>query len=363
VRRVTIVVVVWLVTLVALARVYVAVMGDVAERRGVARYQYRANFEAQLAETMRTRPAVVWLGDSTIMAFNGPSYPQLIKGGVAGVSSVVAGFPGADAYAFYPFVAGLLEYHRPLVLVLVASLRLFSDPVTERPRTRTRHNDLWSMLPTSALPRAMQLPLETRGLTVPGLLTVRLLRIDHIEHAFFVQDGARALVSEAEVSWLGPNQHAGRTLQSNMLEQLRASEVPVTPSYPTVRMLGATVRLGREAGVRVIVVASPIPIETMDRSIGYDASAYQARFDTLRDAVVDAGGVFVDLHEALAYRFFEDAAHFNRGGADELAARLRPILIGQVTTAFRERPEEAARASALRSNPRPAPAAAPAAER
>jgi hypothetical protein len=231
--------------------------------------------------------------------------------------------------------------------VLVAHLRLFSDPREDYARTRTTRNDLLSMVPAAELARTAVLPLAARGMTIPRLLLARLLRYPWAEDALYVADGAQALVSEAEVPWLGPTPPALPNNLAMLRFALAASDVPVTPRHPVVRMMAATVRLARDAGVHVIVVGTPIPFEGMRKTPGYDPALYRARYRTLADAVEEAGGVFVDLHDALAAQFFQDSVgHFYEAGARILANRLRPILTREVHEALLERAQAAPSPSA-----------------
>jgi hypothetical protein len=191
-------------------------------------------------------------------------------------------------------------------------------------------------IPGTELGRAMSLPFATRGLTIPRLVLARLLRYEPLEVAFYAVEGARAQVSEATIPWLGTKQLTHPMLGLRSLGvALGASSVAVTRQHPTVRMMEATVRLARAAGVRVIVVGSPLPFEAMRNSaIGYDPAVYAARFITLQGAVRDAGGVFVDLHEALPGAMFQDAVgHFTADGAEVLAARIRPVVVAELARA------------------------------
>jgi hypothetical protein len=195
------------------------------------------------------------------------------------------------------------------------------------------------MIPAAELPRAIRLPLAARGVTLPRLFLARLLRYEGVEQAVYVLDGAQALVSEAEVGWLGPKKppspFAGFAM---LLLGLGGSDVPVTPGHPAVRMMEATVRLAREAGVRVVVVGSPIPFEGMRGVVGYDPEIYRARFRMLQAVVERAGGTFVDLHEALPAKHFQDTVgHFDADGAAVLANLLRPVVTREVQSALRER--------------------------
>jgi hypothetical protein len=316
----------------------VAVEGNAAEARGRARYDYRARVKEQLQGVARTHPQVVWMGDSTILGFRSVSYPQLLGGAVPGVNSAVMGILGADFFTYYPLVAELLTTHPPDVLVIVAHLRLFASPAS--PRETVTRNDLVSMIPPGDLGHATALPFAIRGVTLPRLLLAQLLRDERVERALYVVDGARACIEEAEVPWLGPRRRprSDEGLQM-VLVGLHGSDVPIAPDHPTVRMMDATVRMAREAGVRVIVVGTPIPFEAMAKSVGYDPEIYRARFAILRAVVEGAGGVFADLHEALPAAMFEDnVGHFNREGATLLAERLRPVVAREVAAALREGP-------------------------
>ena len=104
-----------------------------------------------------------------------------------------------------------------------------------------------------------------------------------------------------------------------------------------VRMMDATIRVARKAGVHVIVVGTPIPYEDMRESVGYDPEVYATRFAVLRAAVKDAGGIFVDAHETLARDLFTDpVGHFDEAGATILAERIRPVIEQELARFRRE---------------------------
>jgi hypothetical protein len=103
-------------------------------------------------------------------------------------------------------------------------------------------------------------------------------------------------------------------------------------------MMEATVRLAREAGVRVVVVGSPIPFEGMSKTVGYDPDLYRGRFAMLAAVVEAAGGTFVDLHDALPAARFEDTfGHFDAEGGAMLAERLRPVVTRELEAGLRDR--------------------------
>jgi hypothetical protein len=335
--RIAIIVTAWLGVVAVAGVAYWLVAGDAALQRGRQRYLYRETVKQQVERTAAARPTVVWIGDSTIIGMGTISYPQIVKGGLPGVSFRVIGFPGCDYFSYYPIVGDLLSRYRPAVLVMVAHLRLFRPPSADPNALVTRRNDLASMIPTSELGHAIRLPFESRGLTLPRLALARLLRWHTVETAFYAADGARAQYGEADIPWMGPPNTTDLTASFLRLLDvgLGGSNVAVTRHHPTVRMMEATVRLARDAGVRVIVVGSPLPFEAMrDSVIGYDPAVYAERFAVIADAVRDAGGVFVDLHEALPRAMFHDVAgHFEADGATVLAKRLQPVVVSELAQA------------------------------
>jgi hypothetical protein len=196
----------------------------------------------------------------------------------------------------------------------------------------TTRNDLFSMIPTAELPRAVRLPFAARGVSVPRLLLIRLLRYQTIERFFYFLEGAHTLVAEAEIPWLGPKEFVNPVGGWVALGiSLAASNVSVSPRQPTVQLMAATIRLAREAGVHVVIVGTPLPYEEMRDSVGYDTAVYDARFKVLRDVVEEAGGVFVDLHEALPRQEFSDpVGHFTVPGARRLADQIRPVVAAEL---------------------------------
>jgi hypothetical protein len=331
-RRVTVILGLWLVLIVGAAVAGYRYESGRAASRGWTLYGYREILRKQLRETSRSRPGVVWLGDSTMLGLKRPSYPQLLQGVEPDVSASVLGFIGSDFFTYYSLVGELLATHRPAVLVTVAHLRLFRQPSQDPTGMSETRNDLFSMIPTAELPRALRLPFSARGVSMPRLLLIRLLRYQTIERFFYFLEGAHKLVAEAEVPWLGPNDidRPGGGFRAIGIA-LKASDISVSPDHPTVRLMAATVRMAREAGVRVVVVGTPLPFEGMGDAVGYDPALYAARFAVLREAVEGAGGVFVDLHEALPRDGFVDpVGHFTVAGAGKLAERIRPVVADEL---------------------------------
>ena len=327
-RRVAAITGTWIGLLVAAAAAYIWPAEGVALERALQRYNYRESLKDQLRDVERDRPVVVWMGDSTMIGIKLATYPPLVGRMLPDVPWGKVAFFGSDFFTFYPIVGELLEHHRPALLVLVAHLRFFRQPSADTARVVATRNDLLSFVPTSELTTAMRLPLDTRGMTIPRLLLARLLRYELVEHAMYLADGARALVAEAELSWLGPTRPAHAMTGKRAIDlALGGSDVPITVDQPTVRMMAETVRLARRHDVRVLVIGYPVPPATT----GYDHTVYANRFAILRDIVAGAGGVFVDLHEALPNEMFQDAiGHLTREGHQRIADHLRRVVVREL---------------------------------
>lgn len=324
-RRASVIVGVCIATTAVAAGAFSCAFGTRAMARGRGLYDYRLGLERQLAAAAAVRPQVVWLGDSTVLGLRDVSYPQVIARRHPELRSTVIGALGADPYFEYFAMNGVVALH-PAVIVLVAHLRLFDDPRRDPARMRTTRNDLASLLPTAELPKALGLPLAERGLTIPRLLLTRSLRFEEGERALYFLEGARALVADA--AWRGANEPPRRAPRLRLVTlALAASDVPVTRGHPAVRMLAASAARACEAGISVIVVATPIPFEAMRGSVGYEPALYAARFAAIGAAVEEEGAIFLDLHEALpAAAFVDPVGHFGADGAERLADLIEPVL-------------------------------------
>ena len=342
-HRVVTIVVVYLATLGLVAWAGVRHFGAAADEEGGGRYAHRPFVHKQLApwsafDQGATQRSLVWLGDSTILGFKGPSYANALSQTLRpqGVRSRILGWLGMDFYGYYFLTTAVMERLHPDVLVLIAHLRLFAPrrtleiegPFVERPT----FSDLASVLEPAALVETPGLPLAERGLTPPRLALAQALRSARVEQLFRWWEGGRVLANRAVAfAILGPPQPGGSlmTKVAAVRVALAESDVEVTPAQPIVRMMGAAVRHAVRRGACVVVIGTPLPHETMAHTVGYDAERYARRFAVLRRVVEENGGTFVDLHEALgAAEFSDTAGHFTQAGADHMA-----LLAGDVVRA------------------------------
>src|SRR5262249_25449296 len=176
VRRVVTIVAVLLAALAVAASVLSTRFGVAAVATGRSLYQHRVLVDLLDRARSGPRPAVGWLGDSTIMNVPGlPGYSMLMQQrhlGPRRLRSVILAMPGLDLFADYALMGEVLDLG-PDVVVLIADLR-----ACPRIGGVPGFSDLVGLVPAAELPRAALLPIAARGLTVPRLLLARALRTD-----------------------------------------------------------------------------------------------------------------------------------------------------------------------------------------
>jgi hypothetical protein len=212
----------------------------------------------------------------------------------------------------------------PELIVLVARLSAFRS----RDWSGFTYNDLASMIPPEELPRTLLLPLSERSTNAGRVLLAQLLRRDWAERALWFVTGLREAWEEAPL-WarLGPPNPPPVFDPSILTAGLRLFEVRLTPRNPQLRVLAAAVRMATRRGRRVLVIGAPIPTGLLAKFRGHDPDVWPPRFAVLRAAVEEAGGVFVDLHDALGSEEFADfGGHYNEEGAARVAELVGPRI-------------------------------------
>lgn len=326
-RRVIVIALSFVLALAAGAWLTVRSWGDVARFAGHQLYAYREGYRMMIKRIApRYQRHVVWMGDSTIMGIVQPSYPQVLAPRLLGqdhIASQVVASAGFDFYNYYFLMGPVLDLE-PDLIVIVAHLASFN----EKRGTKFTYNDLCSMIPTDELPHALRLPLAPRRLSAARLLLARLLRTQAGEEALYVTEGLRTLWADG-AAWdvLGPKTPPPIIDWRAIYPAVRAYDMPLTRRNPTIRMMEATVRMATSHGRRVIVIGSPIPHMLMRERWWYDSAVWARRYAVLRAAVEEAGGTFLDLHEAIPTQEFADGGgHFNEKGALHMANLLQPVV-------------------------------------
>lgn len=282
------------------------------------------------AERSEKPPAVVWLGDSTLM---GQSYPLLVDRTRFGPSkpTLVLAAAGLDCWAHYQLL-GRVTSMRPRVVVIIANMRVLRTESSSR-----TFNDFAQAIAVDELPRTLALPYSFRGMTAPRLLLARLLDTGWGEETFLLAEGVRHDFQTAE-AWrsLGPDVPP-RGRRESVLRFIRgnqrvaaAYDAPIGPRTPLVRFCRAAVRVARERGAEVLVVVSPMPKAFLTRQGRYDAGRVADRVAMLRRQVEAAGGTVLDLHDALSTPDFSDnAGHFSVAGHARMAALVGPEVVAR----------------------------------
>jgi hypothetical protein len=324
-RRVAVIVCTFVASMVAVALALHRMGGATARQAGRVLYVHRVTVNDRLRTAAPRRAAVVWLGDSTTMGRSPyPSYVPMVAAATRGPTLVLEG-PGMDFYAYWS-LAGRVVSLRPEVAVVIANLRTFGSEGGPQ-----GFNDLTAEIDLADLPRTLALPFSIRGMTAPRLLLARTLRSDAGADAFLVYEGLRRRVQDSP-AWevLGPRlpespawrlEHYVHTIQAVQADYAR----PFGRSAPLLAYADATVARLRRAGIRVLVVVTPMPWELPGTH--YDAEHVRARIALLRDVVERHGARLVDLHHALDASAFRDQdCHFTADGADRMARLVAPEL-------------------------------------
>jgi hypothetical protein len=191
------------------------------------------------------------------------------------------------------------------------------------------------------VPDALALPLHVVGLTADRLLLYVFLKNSLGYRAWrnTTKEQSRAIqaleaLSERADRWM--NLEAHRSFVRQTLRELKRQEgerlslegvmheygpvlAGVDTTHPVLRVLGATLRNWRDAGIEVLVVVLPANIEHW-RSLGLlgDGQGVARSIAAIEEAVRTNGGSFLDLHDLLGKEGFRDpAGHLTyTGGVD-----------------------------------------------
>jgi hypothetical protein len=331
-RRVATIACTWVVSIGVAALAMHRASATSAREAGRAIYLHRITVNERLRTARPGAAAVVWLGDSTTMGRAPfPPYVPMVEAATRGPTFVLEG-PGMDFYAYWS-LAGRVVALRPEVAVVIANLRTFGSEGGPQ-----GFNDLTAEIDLADLPRTLALPFSIRGMTAPRLLLARTLRSDAGADAFLVYEGLRRRVQDSP-AWevLGPSlpaspawrlEHYVHTLQAVQADYAR----PFGRSAPLLAYADATVARLRRAGIRVLVVVTPMPWELPGTH--YDAEHVRARIALLRDVVERHGARLVDLHHALDASAFRDQdCHFTADGAARMARLVAPELGRELASA------------------------------
>jgi len=322
----------WLGTAVGLAGLIVVILGERPVAAGRAPFLWDTVADL-VAGSEAPPPAVVWLGDSTLMAHGAdPGWPDLLGRAALAPRRVrwqTFAAQGLDPHHYYCLMGGVVGL-RPRTVIIIANLRGLG--------TAVRHfGELCALLPARELASAFTLPFDAWGVSAGRLLTWRLLRFDAAADALYRLTGVQTLLRAAPL-WrifgaatqppcAGSPERQAET-DARLRDRFRSLyDFDLSPTSPAVGMLRAAVRMGVEHGIDVLVVVTPVPAAALAEEGRFDDEGERRTVALLRDTVGSVGGRFLDLHDALAPGEFRDTGgHFTAAGAARMAELVAPAL-------------------------------------
>jgi hypothetical protein len=309
----------------------------------------------------RVHDRVALIGDSVLLSDWGNSVPTQVRHGLSlrspPLMNVQAlGWPGLGPISEYCLADEIIAA-RPDLIVLEVNLRGF----VAGPLGSAGYPELAGHIETKRLFEAATLPLSDAGITLDRLLFYRALVAFGFEPAWIdVLDRQARLVHERDELELWIDARMGskarserkvalgivayarslvpgrnRATRARLQKNLWPAFEGVSPETGRLRVLAATLRTFRKAGIPVLVWLAPANVEHF-RYLGLDVEGLQRSAAAVRQVVEGAGASFVDLHWLLPDEGFADSSdHVTVGGAFDGAAVLGDRLALEITKAMR----------------------------
>lgn len=266
-------------------------------------------------------------------------------------------WPGLGPIAEYCLADEIVDA-RPNVVVLEANLR----GLRGGPLGPIGFPELAGYIRSARLLEAMSLPLADAGITLDRLLFYRAIvaggfereRVelldrqaralhlrDKLEEAVEAKMGSRALFDRRLSIAIGGYSQSlvhgrNRAQERELMKALDAAVGGLSPDSARLRVLAATVRSIRKAGIPVLVWVAPVNVEYL-QSIGVRVDGIARSVAAIRTAVVGAGAAFADLHWLLPDAAFRDSGdHVTTEGpvdgsailGSRLASEIAPLVRG-----------------------------------
>ncbi len=336
-----------------------------AVREGKVLHVGRGLVERAARRRAGDAPMVSWIGDSTLM--RGPKkltpYPIVVAERLAGdqvVNTSLFAQSAVGPFVDYVVMGKLLDAE-PDLIVIVANLRIMAL----RAQGARGVLGMASFIPAREMWRAMWLPWHHRQVTIPRLFLAHALSWRPFAEIFYFFEGLKLMFRDRLYASSLKLGFVDGVARRNLMLHRYADPI----EKPVIRMLGASVDLAVRRGRRVVVMMTPMPIEALRRWNLYTDQIVE-QIEVVRRTVEQAGGRFVDLHDALAPNEFRDnAGHFNEKGVDRVAEfarsdRTRGVVASLAAAAGGgERGRELSIRSRLLGNPDDTSGYGPAAER
>lgn len=268
---------------------------------------------------------IFWLGDSTLMLPGG--YAEAVTRQLPPAVAWRASIPGFDVFGHYFLLEAVLD-RQPRLIVEVANLRLLAAPEMKSASL------LSSMLPVAELPRAVTLPLTSRGVTAPSLLLAQLLRDPWwVEQVQWFQGIRECFQNAAFWGRLGPT--SGPVFEArerrDFLSRQGLRVWRFLPSRreaaPAIRLFGENARRARERGISFLAIVGPAPVHAMPADRVHHPERLLPLVQSIRETVEGNGGVVLDLHDALGADDFRDlGGHLAPTGTNRMVELVVPVI-------------------------------------
>ena len=308
-------------------------------------------------QTVRSREAVAYLGDST--AFSDKGYKYTIPGRIGKQLAEAEGMPPLVSLADaglgpvdYYLLASELAQARPPAIVLSVNLASLS-PVW---MSRSSHPELASLLGLRRWPEAFGLPLSDSGLTADRLFlypSIHALGLSGtwkalVEYQARVLAGWRALENHldgsrgpialrrlAGLGRLSAEREDERLLRAQQWARYGKAIGGLDEMDPNLQVLAATLKNWHRAGIPVLLVVLPVNIDLFEALEIANPEALQRTCDRLMEVARSQGAYGLDLHGLLpSVSFADHYGHFVHGtepdGARRIADRITPVLESMV---------------------------------
>ncbi|MFP6598992.1 MAG: hypothetical protein VB852_00965 [Deltaproteobacteria bacterium] len=289
----------------------------------------------------QTPPALMWLGDSTIDWWGGPSYATKINAELESeLKTKIAWHDGANFFHHYVLVSAYAdaalarpaktgERRAPKLIVFIANPRMMIDKLDPD----SRLDNIAIYMPSSTIPRSLPLPFYDHGLTIPQILLSRVSRLPTLRERLEFSKAARDKFQNAAFwervgrgpanSLLGPSTRLIRQAAKFRSQWTRR----LGPGNSTMQMIGPTIRAAQDWGAQTLVIGTPVPLHSLRKYEWFDGDDYLRRLETLQATVEQAGGRYLNLHNALSKEHFRDRLdHYNEPGAERMVELVRPVV-------------------------------------
>ncbi len=304
---------------------------------------------------------VAVLGDSTVDVYpKGEKVPDGLRRALnrsrrGNMSVLVANlaYPALGPASYY-LLSDRIAAIQPDLIVWEVSL----THASERWRRSLSRPELAGWTSISRFPEIFAMPIDDIGLTADKFFLYQLIvksgnaegwrdflielsRVDKLRGIFeqwlrpeiYPPPEGRFRLASALTS-LNSKRHEGlpdRYNREGEIDHFGSVLEGIDSEHPTIRYIAATIRHFSERGILVLTYLNPVNIEHL-RSVGViDKMAFERSLEAYRLAVLDNGGLYLDLHDRFPDGHFGDMnAHFRHDEEVEAQIELAEILAGYI---------------------------------